>query len=489
MLRLLCFACAFVGLVAERNVHYTLVIDAGSTGSRAYIFVYEDDDVLETRSVRSIQGKKAMPGLSSFSSHPQGVTDYFEPLFLHAVDIIPPKYHNETLVYIKGTAGMRLLKEEEQDAIWDSLVQGLDEHHNVPFIIQKENFGTIDGHREAYYAVLASNYISGSIDGNLVQTGVPMMGALDMGGSSTQLIFHTGTPASQPVQMQDFWSHSWLNFGVDRVRVRVWDFLVAQNGGPGKEAELGQEAGVGHEPVIANPCAFAGYEIIHSHRLLHGTGDMQACQKVLLATTLPHCDASSVPCYIDNIAHPSLQGHKFFGMSVYFYAFDCIRQLSGVELEHWPKPTIAELEEAVEAFCAHSWDEAQSKMLPGVHPFTRDYQLTSRCLETTYLVTLLRYGFGVNSDSRDIELALEVKGFEVEWTLGFALSEVCIECLEHHTTVRDSLLHHEGQGHGQEKQPTKVVGPLALFAPLKALLQAARRLLLDAWAALFVRSR
>ena len=198
--RLFLFVCAvFVLAFAERNVHYTLVIDAGSTGSRAYIFVYEDDDVLETRSVRSIQGKKAVPGLSSFSSHPQGVTDYFEPLFLHAVDIIPPEYHNETLVYIKGTAGMRLLKEEEQDAIWDSLVQGLAEHHNVPFIIQKENFGTIDGHREAYYAVLASNYIAGSIDGNLVQTGVPMIGALDMGGSSTQLIFHTGTPADQPV--------------------------------------------------------------------------------------------------------------------------------------------------------------------------------------------------------------------------------------------------------------------------------------------------
>jgi hypothetical protein len=216
---------------------------------------------------------------------------------------------------------------------------------------------------------------------------------------------------------------------------------------------------------------------------------MQACQKVLLATTLPQCDATKVPCYIDNIEHPSLDGHKFYGMSVYFYALDCVRELSGVELEHWPTPTIGELEVAVQAFCAHSWEDAQAKMLPGVHPFTRDYQLTSRCLETTYLLTLLRYGFGVNRDSRDIELAVEVKGFDVEWTLGFALSEVCIECLEHHTTVRDSLLHHEGQQQGQEKQQAKEVGTLAPFSPFRALLQAARRLLLGAWAALFGRNR
>jgi hypothetical protein len=35
-----------------------------------------------------------------------------------------------------------------------------------------------------------------------------MIGALDMGGSSTQLIFHTGTDPNEKVQPDDFWSVS-----------------------------------------------------------------------------------------------------------------------------------------------------------------------------------------------------------------------------------------------------------------------------------------
>ena len=59
---LLWIVCALLGLAfAVRDVHYTMVIDAGSTGSRAYIFVYEDDDDGHHRSVRSIKGKKARP--------------------------------------------------------------------------------------------------------------------------------------------------------------------------------------------------------------------------------------------------------------------------------------------------------------------------------------------------------------------------------------------------------------------------------------------
>lgn len=40
------------------------------------------------------------------------------------------------------------------------------------------------------------------------------------------------------------------------------------------------------------------------------------------------------------------------------------------------------------------------------------------------MTTLLEYGFGFDSSHRNITLALEVMGHEVEWTLGFALAEV-----------------------------------------------------------------
>lgn len=58
------------------------------------------------------------------------------------------------------------------------------------------------------------------------------------------------------------------------------------------------------------------------------------------------------------------------------------------------------------------------------HAFTKSSQLHNRCVEALYMATLLEYGFGFDGSHRNITLALEVMGHEVEWTLGFALAEV-----------------------------------------------------------------
>lgn len=78
------------------------------------------------------------------------------------------------------------------------------------------------------------------------------------------------------------------------------------------------------------------------------------------------------------------------------------------------------------AFCALDWPHAVQHMLADgrKHPYTRDEQLSHRCLEGLYMATLLEHGFGFHGTRRDITLALEVRGNEVEWTLGYALAEV-----------------------------------------------------------------
>merc|ERR1719440_821337 len=58
----------------------------------------------------------------------------------------------------------------------------------------------------------------------------------------------------------------------------------------------------------------------------------------------------------------------------------------------------------------------------GVHTFTRKEVLPHRCLETVYMVTLLKDGFGFDPSSRDITFTFLIDGDEVEWTLGMALA-------------------------------------------------------------------
>lgn len=421
----------------EDDSEYAIVIDAGSTGSRSFIFQFCQDEHNE-RIVKSTKGKKLIPGLSSFADNPIDSVEYMLPAFIKAIDIIPKDKHLTTKVFIKGTAGMRLLSDNEQERIWKELASGLTNHKDIPFFIKYENLGTIDGDFEAYYAVLSSNYIAGSINGNLLRIqDTNMIGALDMGGSSTQLIFHIETKNNAPVQINDFWLHSWLNYGVEKIREKVIALLiVGYNDRLDEEFKIDVDANgdVGEyldEIIfIDNPCLFIGHELESEKGVTFiGTGDAIECTKLIKKVIWSNEDEANChdnvgkPCPINGIISPYISG-KFYGMSVYFFALDCIKDLGPTPLASWPNPSLNEISTSVYDFCSLDWYAVESNMLSGKHKFTQDSQLPHRCLEALYMIVLLENGFGFDREARDITLALEVHGHEVEWTLGYALAEI-----------------------------------------------------------------
>lgn len=112
-------------------LNYGIIIDAGSTGSR--LFVYEwssksDREIIAIQPVKNDKGnpivKKVSPGLSSFADRPgllwiyvkiklsidtDAAPDYIIPLLNFASNYVPKEKHKETPVFIFATAGMRLL--------------------------------------------------------------------------------------------------------------------------------------------------------------------------------------------------------------------------------------------------------------------------------------------------------------------------------------------------------------------------------------------
>ena len=303
---------------------YAIIVDAGSTGSRIFTFKFSATTNGD-RLVESINSKKLMPGLSSFAENPKDAIDYLMPALMNSFQSIPPK--SDVECYVKGTAGMRLLSDDQQVKLWDTLYNSF-KFSNIPCKFDRESFVTIDGYFEAYYAVLASNYVAGSIDGNLHRIdGKEMVGAIDMGGSSTQLIFHTDTKPGEPVRDSDFWSNSWLNFGVERVRERVWEYLIDSSVNP-------SDATV----IIDNPCTFVGFEETYimndkSYRM-RGSGHGKDCVVAIKNVLWPNGNCLTTPCFIDGVEHPPING-TFYGMSVYFYALDCIRHHGPIELKYW----------------------------------------------------------------------------------------------------------------------------------------------------------
>merc|ERR1719399_827561 len=87
---------------------FTIVIDAGSTGCRLYVYHAGPDGTLTGK-----KGLKVKPGLSSFAKHPQDLAEYIKPLFVEAQQLVPQSQMAYTKVYIKATAGMRLVTEEQ----------------------------------------------------------------------------------------------------------------------------------------------------------------------------------------------------------------------------------------------------------------------------------------------------------------------------------------------------------------------------------------
>ena len=213
---------------------------------------------------------------------------------------------------MKATAGMRLITREQEENIWSTLLKGLKFDPEIPLVIEGSNFGTIDGYSEGFYAVLASNFIANRIDGNLHPVeGAELLGALDMGGSSAQLIYMEKDPVpGEPVVKNDFWLHSWLNFGVEKMKEKVHDRIVEKyltiKGIDVKKSEVDIDGEIRPEGTnfdvifessesknnnsaqlteIKNPCAFTGYDEVHeyngsSYRLL-GAGEGINCVKYI----------------------------------------------------------------------------------------------------------------------------------------------------------------------------------------------------------------
>lgn len=222
---------------------------------------------------------------------------------------------------------------------------------------------------------------------------------------------------------------------------------------------IAKHAATGDSTSISNPCGFSGHSeqlpdgtIVDSTGLLHFTltslhftyivlyssliiftslfiGSAELCVQELKILLWPNEDCTpGQACPLDGIEHPKVK-HDFYGMSVYFFAFDSVRHFLAEEgiMPNWPNPSVAEMKKAAHSFCSMDWSQISSAYETNKHPYTRSYQLSQRCVEALYIVTLIEHGFGFDADSRGITIALEVEGSEVEWTLGYALSEVVFD--------------------------------------------------------------
>lgn len=142
--------------------------------------------------------------------------------------MIPPEFHSTTPVTICATAGMRLLDVELRTSVYDKLFEDLKAEPGFSFdSLRREDIYTLDGGEEGFFGAISINSLLDNIGADLgVLPGRSPMGALDMGGGSTQIMLPDRDPGGR-LSERDFYIKSYLGFGADAFRERVMDRCAA----------------------------------------------------------------------------------------------------------------------------------------------------------------------------------------------------------------------------------------------------------------------
>lgn len=207
---LLLIAILLLSVVGGLSAKKIAIIDAGSSGSRFY--VYDIDDNTKALSKEQLQGAAKGDALSLIANTQESVD-----LFLTTMTSKYLGSQNETIdLYVLATAGMRLLESRVANSIYAKMKKS-----KLPGYKLKAAM-TISGQYEGLYAWIAANYKNKKLtwNGNSWNLNNPF-GILEIGGASMQIAYSVPSVLSDNcIRHSRFgviYSKSYLSGGADQV--------------------------------------------------------------------------------------------------------------------------------------------------------------------------------------------------------------------------------------------------------------------------------
>uniref|UniRef100_A0A803VWY8 Ectonucleoside triphosphate diphosphohydrolase 1 n=1 Tax=Ficedula albicollis TaxID=59894 RepID=A0A803VWY8_FICAL len=215
-----------------KNIKYGIVLDAGSSHTNLYVYEWPAEKENDTGVVKQVEVCKVEgPGISGYSHATEKAGPSLAQCLQQAKEVIPSAQHKETPVYLGATAGMRLLRLQNESAADKVLSSVGNTLRSAPFNFQGARI--ITGQEEGAYGWITINYLLG----NFKQSGWKKLllslkflsetsGALDLGGASTQITFVSKDLSSESPENQLYfrlygkdyqvYTHSFLCYGKDQ---------------------------------------------------------------------------------------------------------------------------------------------------------------------------------------------------------------------------------------------------------------------------------
>lgn len=437
---------------------YGIVVDAGSSGSRANIFKWQDPKSLIHRnedpnyehilhSVPKIYQeddwtKKITPGLSTYENKPhEAYPKHIKPLLDFAQNIIPADKIKDTPIFIQATAGMRMLPPKKKDRILKKLCKNI--KRSTDFLLEDcpSQIQVIDGETEGLYGWLGLNYLSGHFnDYDTSRSSHFTFGFMDMGGASTQIAFAPSLSGevekhrddittvylksiNGEVQRWDVFVSTWLGFGANEARKRYLAQLI--NSLP--ENTNDRDDDDFSTLQLSDPCmpkkCNTSFDFKSKRFKVLGTGNYEQCLKSIYPLLLKHLPCIDEPCLFNGVHTPQMDFYndKFVGTSEYWYTANDIFKLGGAY-------DFEKFSAHVKEFCNSDWEEIQENRQKGLYHDLPVEFLADSCFKANWVLNVLHEGFGLPRAGIDkiddigqhplFQSAVKINERELSWTLG-----------------------------------------------------------------------
>lgn len=343
-------------------------IDAGSSGSRAYLYQYDADTSSKVTQIQEVMSKKVKPGLSSFADNPNGAIESIDNL------LAPVKAQLEqggvaiktVTVNILATGGMRSIPEEKQTAIYQGLRREL--KNNLGFLVGR--VATISGEEEGRYLWLTINHLKHAAEGD------SSVGILDMGGASSQIAFAGNVADSHETVLDgkqySVFAKSILGLGSEHMRLAV----------------------------NVPSCYPRNYQMSDGEL---GAGDYATCHALMLKQAKSLIGSYQFP-KADKVM-------SFMAVSSFKYAADYLELNSPLNT--------TDLETATKTFCESDWIAIKEKYKDKHYP---EKYLSAVCSQATNVAVALEvYGLSQHANIYTID---NVDGISTDWVMGALIDQL-----------------------------------------------------------------
>lgn len=386
------------------NLQYGLMIDAGSTGSRMHTFSFKRSG--GTLKLINEDFLAVKPGLSSYKDDPKGAAKSLDRLVQRSKTIVPKALYKSTPVFLRATAGLRLVGAEAADSILREVRTYL---AASGFRFDSPSWARVlGGNDEGIYSWITVNYL---LDRGARNT----VGTLEMGGGSAQVAFvprkaAQGANCTAPMEAVEYrgdklrlYTTSHLQFGLQKAR------------------QLALQHFESNGLLDDNPCINKGgkvqvdmpFDEAKRSVKMTGAGDFAACRskiRTILINPVTNLCGCNFCTYRGSSQPPPIKEYVAFA----FYLERTVALGMRTPL------TVTDIRTKGEEICAMSLDKVQR-----TYPNVPNGKAIDLCFDLAYICAHLEYGHGI-SESLNAKLNIvdRINNVELGWSLGAMFAEM-----------------------------------------------------------------